>query len=252
MVELPPDESAPLFRLFWENGSLTPARSLRMAEAISVDAVQAAPAPRPTYGPAAVPLPAPDSPLTALWRERRSERRFGTAPLGAASLANLLSPLSSHPAPPDTPPRRLLPSGGAKYPVLTYAALINVYAAPELDGQLTWYDPDRHALVPLGALPPWPELAQNLGVDWATPPALVLLFVVHAAGALAKYGERGGRFVLIESGSAMAAVTLEATRLGLAAVPVASFHDAALLSLCGLAPRQHGVALAFACGAMPD
>ncbi|MBU4609253.1 SagB/ThcOx family dehydrogenase [Achromobacter sp. GG226] len=251
MTDLPPEDPAPAFRLFWDNSSLTPARALRLAEAISMDAMQAAPPPRPLYGTAAQRLPAPDSPLTALWRERHSERRFGATPLTAAGLGNLLSPLASRAAITPGERGRLLPSGGAKYPVLTYAAVLNVADAPALQGKLAWYDPEHHGLVPLGALPPWQALAASLGVDWAGPPALVLFFVVQAQGTLAKYGERGGRFVLIETGTALAAVTLEATRQGLAGVPVASFEDGALLALCGLAPATHGLALAAAFGPAP-
>ncbi len=249
MIDPPDDDPAPLFRLFWDNGSITPARELRLGEAIGIDAVQAGAPPRPRYNAGPWLLPPPASEVTALWRQRHSQRVFGPAGLTVQQVAELLAPLASHAPHGDAPARRLLPSGGAKYPVLTYAAVLRMPHAPALEGRLAWYDPDAHALVPLDPLPDWTALATHLGVDWPDPPALVLMFVLEGAGSLAKYGERGGRFLLIETGIALAAVQLEATRLGLATVPVASYRDAALQALTGLPPPTHAVALALAVGA---
>lgn len=241
-----PDGDAPLFRLFWENSTLNTARGAVLRERIAVDSAQAYVPPRPLLSAGAQALPVSSSPLSSVWQARVSQREWRDDALSAQILSNLLAPFAARSADPAS--TRGLPSGGAKYPVLVYAALRRVVPAPELNSQLAWYDPIAHGMVPIGACPAWEELAPMLGVDWPSEPAVVFFLVARAEGMLAKYGERGGRFTLIEAGTYLGALSAECAVAGLGACAIGSFHDKAVLSLLGLDPDTHMAMLAFACG----
>ncbi|MDO5692507.1 MAG: SagB/ThcOx family dehydrogenase [Pseudomonadota bacterium] len=240
----PADDPAPLFDRFWLNGTLNPTQAERMAERIGRDAARPASAPQPRHARAAMPLPPPRSALAPLYGRRASGRAFGPAPLTPAQLSTLLLPLAARPD-----GTRHLPSGGAKYPLLAWGALYAVTGVAELAGQRVAYAPTTHALTPLGPVPPWPDMARALGVDWPTPPASVWLLAAASDALQRKYGERGGRFLLLEAGAMMGALALQAAELGLAGVPIGSYHDDALLRLFGLDGRGWPAVIVYACGA---
>ena len=71
-----------------------------------------------------------------------------------------------------------------------------------LQGRVVAHAPRSHALHDLGPVPPWADLDPLLAAsDLTTPPAVVLLLVADTELVVAKYGERGGRFALIEAGA---------------------------------------------------
>ncbi|RZL64510.1 MAG: SagB/ThcOx family dehydrogenase [Variovorax sp.] len=241
-------DDAPLFQLFWDNSVLNPTRVLQLAERIGHDAAQAYVPHRPLHTAAAEPLPPADSAIANVHARRRSGRAFGTAALDARSLSNLLRPFAAHTSAPAS--TRLLPSGGGKYPVLVYAALYRVTKTPALDGRIAWYDPASHGLVPTALAPAWPVMAKALGVDWPEPPAAVFLLAGRAEGSLRKYGERGGRFLLLEAGAYMGALGLQVAEAGLSGTAIASFLDADLLRAFGLQGSGQLAVLAYACGSV--
>jgi len=275
--DAPADEAdAPLFARFWANSELNDARAWQLAERIGFDAAVPYRAPRPLYAQAAQPLPVPQSGLLPWYEARCSQRAFGDAPLSPAQLSALLMPLAQRqaawsaattpasgdesPAPIASaganngyePATRYLQSGGAKYPVLTYGVLLKHCDAQgqALPPATVWYDPVTHGLTQLGAAPAWVDLARWLGVtDWATAPAAVWLLVAQADYSCRKYGERGGRFVLLEAGGFLTALSLQVAEAGLAGTALGSFHDQAMLRVFGLAPDTHQAVVAYACGA---
>lgn len=243
----PPWEDAPLFHLFWHNGELNPARADIMRARIAEDAARAWTPPRPLHAAAGIPLLDPVQPGDVL-AQRRSGRRFGEARWSPRELGRVLAPLRAHSGDSDT---RRLPSGGAKYPIQAYVALCAVDGVLPAEPRLCWYDPLAHALVPVAACPAWPALSRLLGVDWPQPPAAVVFLIAEPAGSLAKYGERGGRFVLIEAGVWLGALGHEVAAMDAAGCAIGSFEDAAVLSLLGLDPQRHLAVLAYACGPAP-
>ncbi len=242
-----PWQDAPLFHLFWHNGELNPARAEVMRARIADDAARAGSPPRPLHAAGGIALPDPVHPDDAL-AQRHSGRRFGDARWGAQELGRVLAPLRARPDASDT---RRLPSGGAKYPIQAYAALYASDDAPTPAQGIHWYDPLAHALVPVAPCPAWPALSTLLGVDWPERPAAVLFLIAEPAGTLAKYGERGGRFVLIEAGVWLGALGQEVAAMKAAGCAIGSFEDAAVLDLLGLDPRRHLAVLAYACGPAP-
>jgi SagB-type dehydrogenase family enzyme len=247
----PAFHAAPLFHLFWDNGALNPSRAQVMHDRIAHDAARPYQPPRPLHAAAGVDLPAPCTERNAAWLQRRSVRAFGPEHWTLDAVSHLLAPLRTREGAGLTDAdaqTRLLPSGGGKYPVQAYVALCRIDGPPALQNSLAWHDPVRHALTPVAPCPDWPALAKTLGVDWPDAPAAVVLLVAEGAGTLAKYGERGGRFLLIEAGVHLGALGYQAAEAGWAGSAIASFDDDAVLSLLGLSAPRHLAMLAYACG----
>ena len=247
-----PFDDAPLFHQFWDNGVLNPSRALAMRERIAHDAARMYTPPRPVHAAAGIGLPAPSAARNAAWHNRRSTRCFGPQPWSLSELTHLLAPLRARDASSDAMQTRLLPSGGGKYPVQAYVALCRIDGPSALHNRIAWYDPARHALTPVAPCPEWPTLARTLGVDWSDTPAVVVLLVAESAGTLVKYGERGGRFLLIEAGVHLGALGYQAAEAGWAGSAIASFDDGAVLALLGLSAPRHLAMLAYACGPAAD
>ncbi|CAM4406676.1 Nitroreductase [Bordetella tumbae] len=247
--DMPPDSDspwadAPLFHLFWKNGELNNSRAMAMGQRIARDAVRPAGTPAPVHRAGVVALPdAPESDINA-WERRVSERSFSEAPATLPDLGRILHPLRMR----LQGTTRLLPSGGAKYPMQVYVALCRLDGPSELTGQIAWYDNARHGLVPVCACPAWPELARMLGVDWEQAPAAVLFMIARPENMLAKYGERGGRFLLIEAGVYLGALGYQVAQADWSGCAIGSYHDEAVLSLLGLSAPRHVATLVYACG----
>lgn len=236
------NDPAPLFRLFWDNSSLNSSTVQVLRERIAIDAAQAYRPYRPSQVHSAQALPKTTSSLEKVWSHRRSQRSFSRKALSAQQLSNLLRPFRV-----GADGQHALPSGGGKYPLQLYVALLNVQVAP-LAGKLAWYDPEQHGLVPLGPVPDWAELARIIGVDWPQPPAAVFFIIARSDSLTNKYGERGGRFMLLEAGAHMLALDMETAAQMLGGVPIGAFMDQALLALLQLSPKQHQAVLCYACG----
>lgn len=234
------ENDAPLFAQFWLNSCLNPARASLIRERIAEDAVRNPPPPRPRWIGAASPLPPVPESVSEPWAARRSHRRFSPAPLTSIQLSQLLWPLSAR-----ADGSRQLPSGGAKYPLLAYALLL---AVEDNTPKVAWYDPLNHGLTQIGEAPSWATLAPILGVDWESPPAVVFVITAQPQNMLAKYGERGGRFTLIEAGLYLGALDSGATRLGLAGVALGSFDDRRTLQLLDADPQSELAVITYAVG----
>ncbi len=126
---------------------------------------------------------------------------------------------------------RSVPSGGALYPLDLYVA---APAVSGLEERLHHFDPLRSCLEvlgradrsQLGALTPYPELV-------ATASAVVFVTATFWRSRF-KYGQRGYRFALLESGHVAQNVLLTATALGLASVPLGGFFDRQVNELLGV------------------
>jgi len=123
---------------------------------------------------------------------------------------------------------RAYPSGGGLYPVETYFAVLN--AGEDLDEGLYYYVPDDHALRVLrrgdeSFADEVAELFATGGVLDPTDAALSFAFTAAFWRSKAKYGPRGYRFALQESGHVVQNVQLVATAMGLASAPFAAARE---------------------------
>jgi SagB-type dehydrogenase family enzyme len=172
---------------------------------------------------------------------RRSMRAFRREPLPLEALARLLHfgngitgglPSITHGL---IQPVRAAPSGGALYPIEVYAAVLN---ADDIDAGLYHYRVADHCLEALDAQQLVTRLATATAdeVVFAAASAVFMLTGVFGKTRF-KYGERGYRFALLEAGHIAQNLLLEATALGLGAVPIGGFIDDevnALLDINGI------------------
>ncbi|WP_199431886.1 SagB/ThcOx family dehydrogenase [Qaidamihabitans albus] len=236
-----PAPSGP-FEDFWAAGRTTPLTLRRLAARLAGYRAEGT-GPDPFELPGGYhTLARPNDRLSRLFRRRRSDRGFTSAPLPGRRLGSVLAPLA------EGETGRGYPSAGGLYPLRCYPLLLNV--RHELSGRVCRYEPARHALQDVGACPPWPELAPLLGAEPADGPGpqFVLVLVLADAPLLAKYGVRGGRYGLIEAGCAAQSVALRAAADGLGGYLLGAAADDAVLGLLDLAERDVRLAAAFAGG----
>ena len=185
-------------------------------------------------------------------RARRSARRFGTGELRLEALATVLRCAYGSDDDRDTSyprPFRVIPSGGALYPLEVYVVATRVAGLPP---GLYHYCCETDELA---------HLTSGEGDDFAACMVQRDLFHEAAAAILIsaiffrstfKYGDRGYRFVLIEAGHLGQNVLLAAGELGLAAVPVGGFLDRQLDAQLDLDGIQESVVYALLLGDPAD
>ncbi len=251
---LGPDLGAPCFKGFWRASELNPTRALLMHQRIEEDAALEHEPLRACFSSATPPLPEPDASVVGAWAPRRSVRAFSDQAIELADLSALLWPMARR-----QDGGRGLASGGGKYPLQVHVigwrvGSEGVVLPPSIQG----YDSLSHGLTPIGAAPAWSRLKPILGVDM-NEPAAVLVVTAQAGPHVTKYGERGGRFMLLEAGSWLGAWQAQTARMGLGGLVIGAFQDRALLrelghhvSGRGQAPEdaasEHVIAAVYALG----
>lgn len=248
------EAGAPCFTGFWRASELNPTRALLMHQRIEEDAAVAHEPPRVRFPTAAQSLPEPAATVIDAWAARRSVRAFAPRPLDLRDLSALLWPMARR-----QDGGRGLASGGGKYPLQVHVigwrlARNGVDCVPGVH----WHDPLCHGLTTVAPAPEWARLQPILGVDMNMP-AAVLVVTAQVGPHVNKYGERGGRFMLLEAGSWLGAWQAETARLGLGGVVIGAFQDRALLRELGPhasgadqapadASSEHVVAAVYALG----
>ncbi|QWF77056.1 nitroreductase family protein [Amycolatopsis sp. CA-230715] len=226
---------------FWTASRLTPVTQRRFAERLREY--------RPEFSgtdPFALPgryhaLRRSADGLDRTFRRRRSSREFREEPLPAKQLGMVLAALADDET-------RSYPSAGGLYPLRCYPLLLNV--RHELGGRVCRYEPSRHAVQDVAPCPSWAELAPMMGASGTDGPGpqLVLAFVLADEPLVAKYGVRGGRFGLIEAGSAVQSVALRLAAERLGGYLLGGAADTPVLDLLGLAGQPVRLAAALAAG----
>jgi SagB-type dehydrogenase family enzyme len=181
-------------------------------------------------------IPAVTRPFYETLLQRTTSRHLEPGPLKLEWLARLL--LCSYGVTRDNSdtayprPFRVIPSGGALYPLELYVAARRVEG---LDPGLYHYDPEAHELdvLDLGdhldRLGPY-LVQQDLAVEAA---AAVLVSAVFFRSTF-KYGDRGYRFALIEAGHLAQNALLVAGEMGVSAAPIGGYLDRGVDRLLGL------------------
>jgi SagB-type dehydrogenase family enzyme len=190
-----------------------------------------APTPDAPEEPTVRSLPEPSTPdpgsLEAAIEARRSVRDLDPRALTDEQVGRLLWATQGVTDPTGL---RAAPSAGATYPLEVYAVTAERVAR---------YVPSEHALVDhLEGDRRSDVVDASFDQDWmADAPLLVTVTAVEARTA-ERYGDRAGRYVLIEVGHAAQNLLLQAAALGLAGTPVGAF-DADALSRALALPEEH-------------
>ncbi|MET8757002.1 nitroreductase family protein [Lentzea sp. NPDC004782] len=215
-----------MFDDFWAASRFSPLHQRRLGERWR-DFRPEPPLVDPLELPSApVPLPRPKDRLQKLFQARRSTREFTAEPLTDKQLGSVLGALGDN----------SYPSAGGLHPLRCYAFR---------NGRAVRYDIARHALQDIGPAPE--NLAEILGTPEVPPLAIVL--VLSDDEVFEKYGERAGRFGLIEVGAAAQSICLRLAQQNLGGYLLGGVADNEMLHSLGL-PRTLRVATAIACGHM--
>ncbi len=194
---------------------------------ISTSVPPAGSAPSPSTKVLELPPPSSDGTLSLeqTLLERRSIRSFTREDLKLEELSQLL--WAAQGVTVDWG-GRTAPSAGALYPLEVYAATA--------DG-LLHYLPAGHRAGRVSARDVRPALAEAaLGQTAVAEAPVIVAITAVTARTVAKYGERGRRYVLLEAGHVAQNVLLQAVALGLGAVPIGAFSDHAVAQVLGLRP----------------
>ncbi len=187
--------------------------------------------------PTTIRLPRPDTTgrdtagtdrsLEAVLAARRSAREFADRPLGEREIALLLWAAQGVTG---SAGQRTAPSAGGLYPLEVYVV--------DASG-VGHYRPANHVLEHRAGTGLRAALA-HVALDQAhvRDAPVVLVIAAVSARSEAKYGDRGERYAILEAGHAAQNVLLQATALGLGAVPVGAFDDAAVQRVLDL-PADH-------------
>lgn len=236
------DDGTPFFDDFWEASSLDRfnvsafGRRLTSYDADGKELVL-------EYPEAASPLPSPRTRLGRIARGRRSARAFSGAGLTDRDLGRLLASVRAW--------RGLEHRGYASAGATYVTEVFCVGFSGSLKGRVVYYDPETHGLVTLPhAAPPWEEALALLNTSIEGVPSVLVTLVVFPTRATGKYGERGGRFALLEAGAAMQQLSLAvADSRCLKGVIVGGMPDATWRRILGLdGPHLDGVDARVAIG----
>jgi SagB-type dehydrogenase family enzyme len=196
---------------------VTRRRLLGLGALAAIAACTRAVTPVRSSGPAtALPSPTPASRVTldAALRTRRSVRSFTEQPLDDDVIARLLWAAQGQTV---ATGGRTAPSAGALYPIELYRATA--------DG-LARYVSSHDAIEPITSEDRRGAIAVATGGQAAAMHAPLLVVITGVvARTEAKYGARAERYVHLEAGHVCQNLLLEATALGLGAVPIGSFDD---------------------------
>ena len=181
--------------------------------------------------PTMIELPAPDLngalSLEQVLHERRSVREYATAPLTLGEIGQVLWAGQGIT---DDEGHRTAPSAGARYP-------LELYAITPTD--LMHYMPVGHRVetrADTTTLEALPDAAFDQEFVGSAP--LVVVIAADPARTEQEYGAVAGDLVNREAGHVAQNILLQATALGLAAVPIGGFDTAAVARLLALPPGQ--------------
>jgi SagB-type dehydrogenase family enzyme len=187
----------------------------------------------------AVPLPRglPAADLAGLLERRASCRAFADAPLSLDQFGTVLHAAYGVLGAATFGALELLerpvPSGGALYPLELYAI---VRAVDGVDPGVYHYFPVAHELEHLRDGPfPRPFLTYLfMGQEYIADAGAILVTTVVPGRFLAKYGDRGYRYLLFEAGHVAQNIDLAALAVGLGACNLGGFFDDELAGLLTL------------------
>lgn len=170
--------------------------------------------------------------------KRRSIRDYKDQPLTLTEISQLLWAAQGITGPMGL---RTAPSAGALYPLEIYIVAGDV---KDLTDGIYKYIPQRHELICIRKVDSRSELcAAALGQPWIKEAAAVIVFSAVYERTTKKYGERGIRYVHIETGSAVQNVYLQAVSLNLGTVAIGAFVDDEVKRILNMKPEEQPICI---------
>lgn len=230
-----------IFQLFWENSKINKRNILKIAKRLDEDARVAKSIPQIFYPTEDLKLQKPKDFLARLMSKRKSTRSFSEKPVTEKQMGSLFYSFAQV-----QNGRRILPSAGGKYPIEVYAFLFNVKS--KLNKNIVYYNVDNHSLSIVKKCPLWESAREQFGLYLEGMPAIFFIFVAIPRRTMDKYEERGGRFVLIETGIYAQSLALRVEFEDLCGVLSGALHDDDVKTTLGLENTDTIVTLGYACG----
>jgi SagB-type dehydrogenase family enzyme len=194
--------------------------------------------------PIALPTGNGTSALIELIRKRSSCRRYASARVPLAQLADLMTGAYAHTRAVLLPnglelDARAVPSAGGLYPLELYLLLHNV---EQITDGLYHYNVLDHNLEPLRLGTDQHDLGDALVAQPFVENTNILVFITAVFDrTLAKYGARGYRYILFEAGHLAQNLCLLATERNLGTLCVGGFRDSKINAYLGLDAATEGV-----------
>ena len=182
--------TSPLFYVYWDNSKLNEKNIIKYINDFSYEENDIRKIEYPTND---LKLVYPKDNLDKLMKKRQSSRLYNDYQLNVKQLSSLFSCFTQ------VDNHRLLSSAGGKYPIEVYALCFNVN---NFNNKIVFYTYSDNSLSIIGNCQDWDSLKSITGVGDAITgrPSIMFVFVGFPDRVVSKYGERGGRFLLIESG----------------------------------------------------
>jgi len=189
-----------------------------------------------------IELPQPDTSGTVTLEQalatRRSVRSFTSESLTLRQVSQLLwaaqgmTPARGSRMPPPSRGFRTAPSAGALYPLELYIVVQHVEG---LDPGVYHYEPKYQALEQVASDKTVEDLSDAaLGQESMKEAAICVVITSVTSRLEGKYRDRSWRYAAMESGHAAQNLLLEATALGLGAVPAGAFQDSRVQQVLGV------------------
>ena len=164
-------------------------------------------------------------------KQRRTIRSFRNEPLTMQQFSQIL--WAAQGITDDRGFKRAAPSGGALYPADIYA-VVGEKGVEDLNAGIFHYSPEDHAVINILDGDRRKGVARaSLHQMWMSDAPVMIVITVEYERICSKYGERGIRYALIETGHIGQNVFLQCQTLGLAAGIVGAFNDREVAKVVG-------------------
>ena len=230
--------TSPLFYVYWDNSKLNEKNIIKYINDFSYEENDIRKIEYPTND---LKLVYPKDNLYKLMKKRQSSRLYNDYQLNVKQLSSFFSCFTQ------VDNHRLLSSAGGKYPIEVYALCFNV---KNFNNKIVYYNYSDNSLSIIGNCQDWDSLKSITGVGDAITgrPSIMFVFVGFPDRVVSKYGERGGRFLLIESGHYIQNLLLRITYEKLKAVELGGLFDDDIKNILGLKNTNAIITLGVICG----
>lgn len=165
-----------------------------------------------------------EGPVAEALYNRVSRRSYSNQALQLSQVGSLLWSAGGINVDGLTGPTRTSPSAGARYPLDIYLVAGNVEG---LEAGIYRYIYENHALEPVVLEDRRLLLAEAaLGQGFIADAPVVIALVAYYERTTSRYGDRGERYVYMDTGYASQSIYLQAEEMGLGTVAVGAFDDA--------------------------
>ncbi len=184
--------------------------------------------------------------ITPLLQGRRSLRRFLMEPVTMEELAFMLWCSQGITAKAGNYSFRTAPSGGALYPVETY---LSANLVEDLDPGLYHFDVENFSLDRLTTEDSAGSVAAAcMNQRFIAQSAVTFLWTAVYRRCMSKYGNRGMRYILLDSGHICQNLLLAAEAIDCGGCPVAAFYDSEVNDLLQLDSSEETIVYSAAVG----